>query len=305
MEKFEINILGCGSALPTTRHYSSSQVLNIREKLYMIDCGEATQMQLRRSKLKFSRLNHIFISHLHGDHCFGLIGLISTFGLLGRTASLHIYAQKDLETILKPQIEYFCKGITYEVVFHTIDPTKHEMIHEDRSVEVYSLPLKHRVPCCGFLFKEKPTLPNIKRDMIDAYNIPTFMIPRIKAGENYITNDGDVVPNARLVIPAPQPRKYAYCSDTMYIPDTLVPQIMDCDLLFHEATFANDNLPRAKETCHSTAEQAADIAKQSRARKLLIGHFSARYEDESVLLKEAQKIFMNTELSRENMVVKL
>lgn len=141
--------------------------------------------------------------------------------------------------------------------------------------------------------------------MIDAYNIPTFMIPRIKAGENYITNDGDVVPNARLVIPAPQPRKYAYCSDTMYIPDTLVPQIMDCDLLFHEATFANDNLPRAKETCHSTAEQAADIAKLSRARKLLIGHFSARYEDESVLLKEAQKIFMNTELSRENMVVKL
>ena len=149
MEKFEVNILGCGSALPTTRHFSSSQVVNIREKLFMVDCGEGAQLQLRRSKLKFTRLNHIFISHLHGDHCFGLMGLISTFGLLGRTASLHIYAHEELERLLAPQLEFFCKGMTYEVVFHPIDPAKAEVIYDDRSVSVSTIPLKHRIPTCG------------------------------------------------------------------------------------------------------------------------------------------------------------
>ena len=152
MEKFEVHILGCGSALPTTRHFSSSQVVNIREKLFMIDCGEGAQLQLRRSKLKFTRLNHIFISHLHGDHCFGLMGLISTFGLVGRTATLHIHCHADLERILTPQLEYFCKGMAYNVEFHLINPTKAEVVYEDRSVTVSSIPLRHRIPTCGFIF---------------------------------------------------------------------------------------------------------------------------------------------------------
>ena len=304
MEKFEVNILGCGSALPTTRHYSSSQVVNIREKLFMIDCGEGAQLQLRRSKLKFTRLNHIFISHLHGDHCFGLMGLISTFGLLGRTATLHIYAHEDLEKLLAPQLEYFCKGMTYEVAFHSINPNKAEVIYDDRSVSVTTIPLKHRIPTCGFLFQEKQTPNHIIRDMVDFYRVPVFELNRIKNGEDYVTPDGTVVPNHRLTTPSDSPRSYAYCSDTAYL-KSIVPQIKGVDLLFHEGTFAQCDAARAKETYHTTAAQAAEIALEAEAKQLVIGHFSARYEDESILLKEAQAIFPSTLLAKENLRITL
>ena len=304
MEKFEVNILGCGSALPTTRHYSSSQVVNIREKLFMIDCGEGAQLQLRRSKLKFTRLNHIFISHLHGDHCFGLMGLISTFGLLGRTATLHIYAHEDLEKLLAPQLEYFCKGMTYEVAFHSINPNKAEVIYDDRSVSVTTIPLKHRIPTCGFLFQEKQTPNHIIRDMVDFYRVPVFELNRIKNGEDYVTPDGTVVPNHRLTTPSDPPRSYAYCSDTAYL-KSIVPQIKGVDLLFHEGTFAQCDAARAKETYHTTAAQAAEIALEAEAKQLVIGHFSARYEDESILLKEAQAVFPNTLLAKENLRITL
>ncbi len=304
MEKFEVNILGCGSALPTTRHFSSSQVVNIREKLFMVDCGEGAQLQLRRSKLKFTRLNHIFISHLHGDHCFGLMGLISTFGLLGRTASLHIYAHKELERLLAPQLEFFCKGMTYEVVFHPIDPAKAEVIYDDRSVSVSTIPLKHRIPTCGFLFQEKPTPNHIIRDMVDFYRIPVFELNRIKNGEDYITPEGVVVPNHRLTTPSAAPRSYAYCSDTI-CQTSIIPQIKGVDLLFHEGTFAQCDAARAKETFHTTAMQAAQIAVEAEAKQLVIGHFSARYEDESILLKEAQTLFPNTLLAKENLRITL
>ena len=304
MEKFEVNILGCGSALPTTRHFSSSQVVNIREKLFMVDCGEGAQLQLRRSKLKFTRLNHIFISHLHGDHCFGLMGLISTFGLLGRTASLHIYAHKELERLLAPQLEFFCKGMTYEVVFHPIDPAKTEVIYDDRSVSVSTIPLKHRIPTCGFLFQEKPTPNHIIRDMVDFYRIPVFELNRIKNGEDYITPEGVVVPNHRLTTPSAAPRSYAYCSDTI-CQTSIIPQIKGVDLLFHEGTFAQCDAARAKETFHTTAMQAAQIAVEAEAKQLVIGHFSARYEDESILLKEAQTLFPNTLLAKENLRITL
>ena len=304
MEKFEVNILGCGSALPTTRHYSSSQVVNIREKLFMIDCGEGAQLQLRRSKLKFTRLNHIFISHLHGDHCFGLMGLISTFGLLGRTATLHIYAHEDLEKLLAPQLEYFCKGMTYEVAFHSINPNKAEVIYDDRSVSVTTIPLKHRIPTCGFLFQEKQTPNHIIRDMVDFYRVPVFELNRIKNGEDYVTPDGTVVPNHRLTTPSDPPRSYAYCSDTAYL-KSIVPQIKGVDLLFHEGTFAQCDAARAKETYHTTAAQAAEIALEAEAKQLVIGHFSARYEDESILLKEAQAIFPSTLLAKENLRITL
>ena len=300
MEKFEVNILGCGSALPTTRHFASSQVINIREKLFMVDCGEGAQLQLRRSKLKFTRLNHIFISHLHGDHCFGLMGLISTFGLLGRTAALHIYAHEELQKLLAPHLEFFCKGMTYDVVFHAIDPTKAAIIYDDRSVSVSTIPLKHRIPTCGFLFQEKKTPNHIIRDMVDFYQIPVFELNRIKSGEDYITPDGVVVPNSRLTTPSAPARSYAYCSDTICLRNIL-PQIKGVDLLFHEGTFAQCDAARAKETFHTTAQQAAEIARDAEAKQLVIGHFSARYEDESVLLKEAQAVFPNTLLAKENL----
>ncbi len=304
MEKFEVNILGCGSALPTTRHFASSHVLNIREKLFMIDCGEGTQLQLRRSKLKFSRLNHIFISHLHGDHCFGLMGLLSTFDLLGRTAAMHIYAHPDLESILGMQLDYFCKKMDYEVVFHPINPAKVETIYEDRSVSVTTIPLIHRIPTCGFLFSEKKTPDHIKRDMIDYYNIPTYDINRIKNGEDYVLEDGTIIANNRLTTPSTPPRKYAYCSDTLYH-RPIIEQVKGIDLLYHEATFADCDLSKAQTTFHSTALQAATIARDADVKQLVIGHFSARYEDEDVLLKEAQSVFSNTILATENLKIVL
>lgn len=302
MEKFEVNILGCGSALPTTRHFSSSQVVNIREKLFMIDCGEGAQLQLRRSKLKFTRLNHIFISHLHGDHVFGLMGLISTFGLLGRTAKLHIYAHKEFEKLLQPQLDFFCRGMAYEVEFHAIDPSKAEVIYDDRSVSVITIPLKHRIPSCGFLFQEKKTPNHIIRDMIDFYKIPVFELNRIKNGEDFVTPEGQVVPNHRLTTPSANPRSYAYCSDTLYDP-SILPQIKGVDLLFHEATFMHTDVARAKETYHTTALQAAQLAHEAEVKRLIIGHFSARYEDENLLLHESQSIFSNTILAKENLKI--
>ncbi|MGL5272428.1 MAG: ribonuclease Z [Phocaeicola sp.] len=304
MEKFEVNILGCGSALPTNRHLSTSQVINVREKLFMIDCGEGTQLQLRRSKLKFTRLNHIFISHLHGDHCFGLMGLISTLGLLGRTAALHIYAHEELERILAPQIAFFCRGMSYDVVFHSINPYKEEVIYEDRSLTVTTIPLVHRIPTCGFLFAEKQTPNHIKRDMIDFYKVPTYEMNRIKNGADFTMPDGIVIPNAVLTTPSTPARKYAYCSDTIFN-TKIVDQIREVDLLFHEATFAQSELARAKETFHTTAAQAGEIAQMAGVKKLLIGHYSARYTDESVLLREAMEYFPNTLLAQENMNLSL
>ena len=180
MEKFELHILGCGSALPTTRHFATSQVVNLREKLFMIDCGEGAQMQLRRSRLKFSRLNHIFISHLHGDHCFGLLGLISTFGLLGRTADLHIHSPRGLEELFAPMLAFFCKTLTYKVFFHEFETKEPMLIYDDRSVTVTTIPLKHRIPCCGFLFEEKQRPNHIIRDMVDFYKVPVYELNRIK-----------------------------------------------------------------------------------------------------------------------------
>lgn len=304
MEKFEVHILGCGSALPTTRHLATSQVINIREKLFMIDCGEGAQVQLRKSRLKFSRLNHIFISHLHGDHCFGLMGLISTFGMLERTANLHIHCHADLQRILEPQIEFFCKGMPYNVVFELFNPGEQAVIYDDRSVSIETIPLRHRVPCCGFLFREKPTPNHIRRDMIDFYQIPTYLINRIKNGEDYVLEDGTVIPNTRLTTPSDPPRSYAYCSDTCYLP-RICEQIKGCDLLFHEATFADADAKRAKETFHTTAPQAAEIAKVAQVKKLVIGHYSARYEDESILLNEASEVFPQTILAQENLKIEL
>lgn len=304
MEKFELHILGCGSALPTTRHFPTSQVLNVRDKLFMIDCGEGTQLQFRKSHLKFSRLNHIFISHLHGDHCFGLLGLISTLNLLGRTADLHIYSPVGLEELLKPMLSFFNREMTYQVYFHEFDTKVSALIYEDRSLTVTTLPLRHRMPCCGFLFAEKPTPNHIIREMIDFYQVPLYELNRIKNGADFVTSEGEVVPNARLTTPSAPSRRYAYCSDTIYQP-SLVDYVREVNLLFHEATFADSEMQRAKETFHTTARQAAQLAREAAVKSLLIGHYSARYEDENLLLQEAASVFPQTQLARENICISI
>ena len=302
MEKFELHILGCGSALPTTRHFATSQVVNFREKLFMIDCGEGAQMQLRRSHLKFTRLNHVFISHLHGDHCFGLLGLVSTFGLLGRTAELHIHFPTGGRKVFEPILDFFCKSMPYTVNFYEFECNQPSVVYEDRSLTVTTIPLRHRVPCCGFLFEEKKLPNHIVREMTDYYQIPHYELNRIKEGADYVTPEGEVIPNARLTTPGEPSRSYAYCSDTICLPE-IVPQIKGVDTLFHEATFAHQDLARAKETYHTTAVQAAEIAAAAEVKQLVIGHFSARYENEQFLLDEAKAIFPSTVLARENLLL--
>lgn len=304
MEKFEINVLGCGSATPTLQHLPSSQVLNIREKLFMIDCGEGAQLQFRKMKLKFSRLNHIFISHLHGDHCFGLIGLISTLALLGRTGDLTISSPVGLEELLKPQLDFFCKDIPFEVIFQTFNTTESELIYEDRSITVHTIPLKHRIPCAGFLFREKPGEANIISEKIKFYNIPIKEITKIKQGADFVTPEGVLIPHDKLTRPAQPARAYAYCSDTAYN-ESIIPLLTNVDLLYHEATFGEDHVNRAKMTGHSTATQAAQIAKLAKVKELMIGHFSSRYSDNDVLRKEAVKVFTETILANEGLCKKL
>ena len=302
MEPFRIHILGCGSALPTLRHYASSQVVEIREKMFMIDCGEGTQMQLRRSRLHFMRISHVFISHLHGDHCFGLIGMISTFGMLGRTAPLHVFADKTLDGMLRSQLDMFCQGLEFEVVFHPIDTEAVSVVYEDRSLTVTTIPLSHRVPCCGFLFREKPTQPHIRRDMIDMYGIPVSQINNIKSGQDWITPDGDVIPNSRLTVPSEEARSYAYCSDTRYIPK-LHELVKGVSALYHESTYGSDNAERARKYWHSTASEAARVAHDAGVGKLILGHYSARYDSEETLLEEARRIFPDTVLAEEMAVI--
>lgn len=198
MEPFKVTVLGCGSATPTLRHFPSSQTVEVRGKLFMIDCAEGTQLQIRKTHLAFSRLQAVFISHIHGDHCLGLIGMISTFGLLGRTVPLHVYAPQALHEILDIQIRTFCNDLSYDVVFHEIDTRKAAVIYEDRSLTVETIPLRHRVPCAGFLFREKPTLPHIRRDMIDFYHIPVCYIQLIKSGADWHTPEGTSFPTAAL-----------------------------------------------------------------------------------------------------------
>ena len=303
MEPFRVHILGCGSALPTTRHFSSMQVVECRGKFFMIDCGEGAQIQMRRSSLSFNKLGHIFISHLHGDHCFGVIGLVSTFGLMGRTGTLHIHAPQEFGPLLKSQLDlFFNYDIGYKVEFHAVDTTKHQVVFEDHSLQVESIPLRHRMPCCGYLFREKPTLPHIRPEMLDLYQIPVSQVNNIKAGAGWTTPDGEVIPHERLTSPADPPRAYAYCSDTIYMPE-LHQELTGVNTLYHESTYGNDKADNARKYFHSTAEQAAMVARDAHVQKLILGHYSARYEDENVLLNEAKAIFPNAVLSDEGAVI--
>lgn len=302
MEPFNVHVLGCGSALPTLKHSASSQVVEIRGKFFMVDCGEGTQLQLRRSRVGFTKIQAVFITHLHGDHCFGLIGLVSTFGMLGRTSTFHVYAPAPLEALLKEQMDMFCNALEFKVEFHAIDTTKRQIVFEDRSLTVETIPLNHRIACCGYLFREKPTLPHIRRDMIDFYQIPISQINNIKNGASWTTADGDVIPNSRLTCPADAPRSYAYCTDTRYMP-SLYKAVEGVDLLYHDSTYDSSCADRARLYYHSTSQQAATVARNAHAGQLMLGHFSARYDNETGILKEAKAIFPNSILAREGLVV--
>lgn len=298
MQPFTVKILGCGSALPTAKHSASSQIVELRGKTFMIDCGEGTQVQLRRAHVHFNKIIAVFISHLHGDHCFGLLGMISTLGLLGRTSPLHVYAPAEFEQLFNMQLDMFCNRMDYKVVFHGVDTAVLDVIYDDRSLTVTTVPLNHRTNCCGFIFREKPSLPHIRRDMTDFYGIPQCYLNNIKNGADWTMPDGTVIPNSRLTAPADKPRAYAYCSDTKYIP-ALHEHLKDVDMLYHEATYCEEDAKRAELYYHSTARQAAQVAKDACAGRLILGHFSARYNNEEMLLKEACDVFPNSFLASE------
>ena len=298
MARFNVHILGCGSALPNLKHNTSSQLVEIHDKIFMVDCGEGTQLQLRKSKVHFAKVAAIFISHLHGDHCFGLMGLASTFGLLGRTAPLHIYAPKEMQELFDLQKRMFCSTFEYELVFHPVDTAQSNVIYEDKSLTVVTVPLKHRVPCCGFLFKEKAGLPHINREMTDYYGVPQSQYNNIKAGCDWINGNGECIPWQKLTMPAQKPLSYAYCSDTKYIP-TLHNMIGNVDALYHESTYTEADAKQAAKYNHSTARQAAMVAKAANAGMLMLGHYSSKYGNEQCILEEAKSVFENAWLTNE------
>jgi ribonuclease Z len=298
MQNFELTILGCSSATPTSQRNPTAQLLNIAERFFLIDCGEATQIQLRKYKIKFQRINHIFISHLHGDHYLGLIGLLSSMHLLGRTVDLNIYCPPELKEIIDLQFSYSQTYLKFNINYHFYNYVNNDLIFEDDKVEVRTIVLNHRIPCCGFVFTEKPLLSHILKGKLEMYQIPVEQIMAIKKGEDFITESGETIQNKLLVTDKMKPRSYAYCSDTCY-DEGIIEFIKGVTLLYHEATFMNDMLLRAKETFHSTALQAATIAQKAEVKTLMIGHYSARYKDLQPLLAEAKSIFKNTILAVE------
>ena len=304
METLSVHILGCGSALPTTKHNPSAQALTLRGKVYLVDCGEGTQLQIRRQGLHFGRIHTIFISHLHGDHCFGLPGLLSTLSMLGRTGELHIHGPEGLTEYIDAHRKSFLAECSYEIITHEHDYRKSEVIHEDPSLCVRSLPLSHRIPTMGFLFEERCAARHLDKPAVDFYQVPRCCYPAILLGESYTAQDGSIIPNNRLTKPGRIPRRYAYCSDTEYFPN-LIEQVRGVDLLYHEATFGEDLRARLATTAHSTAQEAATIALKAEVKHLLIGHYSSRYTDVTPLLDEARSVFPNTTAAQEGLIIHL
>ena len=289
MDKFELNILGCGSATTSMRHMPTSQVLNIRDNLFMIDCGEAAQLGMLRQRLKFARLNHIFISHLHGDHCFGLPGLLSTLDLHGRSGALTIHINAEGAKHFGDFFNFFLKGSSYNIQFNVIG-TRKAVIYEDDAITVTALPLKHRVPTMGFLFEEKPKLRHVNGEMARFHNVPLHMYNNLRQGKDFVTPEGNTVPNSLLTTAADPSISYAYCSDTAFSP-RLVSMLHQPTWIYHEATYTDEFATLAKQRGHSTAAQAAMVAAQTGAKNLILGHYSKRYTDEQPFLHEAQQHF--------------
>jgi ribonuclease Z len=299
--EFAVTILGSNSAVPANGRHPTAQVLSIKEHLVLIDCGEGTQMQIAEYKIKASKIEYVFISHLHGDHFFGLVGLITSYNLNQRQKPLTIYCPEGLEDIIKLQLKHSDTQLRFELNFVNIKPVNGQLIFDNGDFTVTTLQMNHRIPCSGFLFREKNTERRIIKDSLAKYKVDVEQIPALKAGKDYITEDGTVIANALITEPPHRERSYAFCTDTSYL-ENLVPHIKEVDLLYHEATFTNDMQERANETFHSTTREAATIALKANVRKLLIGHFSARYRELDFLLDEAKAIFPNTKLAEEGLI---
>jgi ribonuclease Z len=296
--KFEVTILGSSSATPIFNRNPSSQTLNINDRLYLIDCGEGTQQQMLRFGVKASRIDNIFISHLHGDHYLGLVGLLSSLHLNGRTKPLNLFAPFQLKEIIDIQLKYSETELQYEINYVDTDPAKPALIFENQDITVETIPLYHRIPTTGFLFKQKNRNRKLLKDKAEELNIPVEYYTALKKGQNYVAPDGRVYKNSDLTVAPEAPKTYAYCSDTIYS-EQYFKQISGVDLLYHESTFLNDMLERAQSTFHTTALQAGQVALKTGVKKLALGHFSARYKTLDDLLAEAQTVFPNSELAIE------
>lgn len=286
----KLTLLGCYAATPRTITNPTSQVLEIRNRMFLIDCGEGTQVQLRKNKLKFSKINHIFISHLHGDHIYGLVGLISTFMLLNRQTDLHVYGPKGIKEIILLQLRYSNSFTGYNLYFHELESKESEVIFEDDKVIVKTIPLQHRIYTNGFLFQEKPKERKLNVAAVEEYQIDKAYYRKIKYGGNITLDNGQIIPNAELSFDPEPTKSYAFCSDTVYN-EAIVPLIQNADVLYHEATFLESEADKAEKTMHSTAKQAATIAKLANVKHLVLGHYSTRYSSIELFQQEAETIF--------------
>jgi ribonuclease Z len=302
--RFNITILGSGAAIPTIERNPSAQLIEFHDRLILVDCGEGTQVQLKKFGNKPQRINHIFISHLHGDHYFGLIGLLTSLHLLGRQKEMHIYSIPALKEIIDLQLLHSNTSLIYSIIFHSIDPYESREIMDDEQLSVTTIPLNHRVPTCGFLFREKPLKRKISKDFAGNHRIPYEIFEKIRLGEDYVDEDGIVYKNKDITVDPPKSRSYAYCTDTAYNED-VIPIIEGVDLLYHEATFMQDKVENAHEKFHSTALEAATIALKANVRQLMLGHYSARYKDTDSLLNEAKQVFPNTILAEDGRTIEI
>ncbi|NLE36278.1 MAG: ribonuclease Z [Bacteroidales bacterium] len=301
---FRLTILGTSSALPTSDRYPTAHVLNVHERLFLIDCGEGAQMQMRHHKIRFGRINHIFISHLHGDHFFGVYPLLSTYNLMGRKTALHLYAPAPAAEMIERHLADFDIHLGYELIVHTVTGRSMKSILDDKKVEVFSFPLRHRIPAYGYLFREKSAERNMIREKIAEYSLSIEEIGRARRGEDIIREDGEVIPCGEVTLDPRQPVSYAFCSDTGWF-RKLSSYVSGVDLLYHEATFGDDNDALALKTGHSTARHAAMVARDAGVKRLLLGHFSARYRSTAPLEEEARQIFPDTEAAREGVTYEI
>ena len=300
----KLTILGCHSATPRWDANPTAQVLDVKGHLFLIDCGEGTQIQLRRFKIKFARIKHIFISHLHGDHFFGLVGLISTFRLLGRSSELHIYGPKGIKEAITLQLKLGDSWTNYPLLFHELDSKEPQLLFEDEKVSVTTIPLKHRVYTNGFLFQEKVGERELNVEKARALKVEMSYFRKIKQGEDGVSSDGTIVPNAEITFDPPSPKSYAYCSDTEYFPQ-IIPQISNATTLYHEATFLEKDHHLAIKTKHATAKEAASIAKNAEVGTLILGHYSGRYGNYEQFRTEAQELFGRVELAEDGKVFQI
>ncbi|WP_026730110.1 ribonuclease Z [Flavobacterium denitrificans] len=292
----KLTILGCYAATPRTITNPTAQVLEIKNRLFLIDCGEGTQVQLRKNKIKFSKINHIFISHLHGDHLYGLIGTISTFSLLGRTTDLHIYGPKGIKELILLQLKLTESWTTYDLFFHELESKESEVIFEDKRVIVKTIPLKHRVYTNGYLFEEKPDERKLNVEAVQKYDIHVAYYQKIKNGGDITLDNGTVIKNEKLTFDPAPPKSYAFCSDTVYH-EAVIPIIEDVDVLYHESTFLESEASLAQKTLHSTAKEAARIALKANVKQLVLGHYSTRYDGLERFKQEAEEVFPNVLLA--------